>query len=654
MNDISQIYAKAANEARGLAIDAIADRKSGHLGLPLGCAEIGAVLFGEVLSFDPAKPSWLNRDRFVLSAGHGSMFLYSWLHISGYDLTLEDLSKFRVMGSKTPGHPEFGETPGVEVTSGPLGQGVANAIGMALSQKAAAARFNTESFKTFDHKVFCLAGDGCMQEGVSSEACAFAAHQKLDNFILLYDSNRVTLDEMASKTQSEDVKKRFEAYGFEVFAADGHDIAAVRKVFKKARKENGKPKLIIFSTIIAKGIPEVENSAKGHGEGGAKFADAAKAGLGLPNEKYYVSDDTYAFYAKLAKKRARIRRAWEKSFKAWGETNPALNEELDAALSHKGMTTAQEVLSKIPEAPAGEKSATRISGGKILNAIAKAYPCVITGSADLFGSTKNYINGGGDFSAQDRKGRNIWYGIREHAMGAITNGIAYYGLFTPSCATFLTFAGYMLPPVRIAALAKLGVQYFFTHDSVGVGFDGPTHQPVELVAQLRCIPRLNVIRPADAEECAAALALAYARRDGPTALILSRQDLPDLPIPVQTRRLGTLKGAYVAKSESAPLAKIIIATGSELQHAIKAAESDASIRVVSMPCMEIFELQDAEYKAQVLPESCQNRVAIEAGVSGLWYKYARKVIATDDFGFSADTPELFAHFKINAQSCLDA
>lgn len=652
-NDI--ILQKAANQARGLAIDAIEARASGHLGLPLGCAEIGAVLFGEILKINPKRPDWLNRDRFILSAGHGSMFLYAWLHISGYDLTIEDLKNFRVKGSKTPGHPEFGETPGVEATSGPLGQGIANAVGMAMSEKMAAARFNSDSLKIFDHNVWCLAGDGCMQEGISSEASALAGLYKLDNLILLYDSNDVTLDEMASKTMSEDTAMRYRAYGWDVTTvSNGHDISEIRKALLNARDQrNGKPKLIIFKTVIAKGIPEVEASAKGHGEGGAKFAVQARKNLGLPDEKFYVSEETYEFFGNALKKRVSEYDGWVRLFESWRANNLEKAEELEICISRKGSESAEELLKNIPPFPSDDKSATRASAGASMNILAKKLPYMVTGSADLFGSTKNYLKGMGDFGADNPSGRNIWFGIREHAMGAISNGISYYGLFEPSCATFLTFAGYMLGSVRVAALSRLREQYIFTHDSVGVGFDGPTHQPVEMATILRSIPRLDVVRPADSEECAAAWAMALARKDGPTALILSRQNLPILnSIPVETRRFGTLKGAYIAKKETAPLSKIIIATGSELQYAISAGAKEPGTRVVSMPSMEVFERQSSEYKEDVLPKSCRNRIAIEAGISAMWYKYADKVVGTDDFGFSADTPELFEAFGINEKSLL--
>ena len=645
----NEILQNAANEARGLAIDAISACSSGHLGLPLGCAEIGAVLFGEILKIDPKTPSWQNRDKFVLSAGHGSMFLYSWLHISGYDLSIEDIKNFRQKGSKTPGHPEFGETVGVEATSGPLGQGIGNAVGMAVSEKMSEAAFNTPEFKIFDHKIWCLAGDGCMQEGIAAEAAAFAGVQKLGNLVLMYDSNDVTLDAMADKTMTEDTAKRFEAYGWEVSKCNGHDIDAIRKALTAARDSaSDKPKLVIFKTTIAKGIPEVENSAKGHGEGGAKFADAARRGLGLPEEKFFVSKATYEYFGKALERRAQARKEWDGLFAKWQKANLELAAKLDKCVNKKkDAPSAEELLKLVPEFPDDDKSATRASGGKIMNALAKALPYMVTGAADLFGSTKNKLDGAGDFSPSDRGGRNIWFGIREHAMGAISNGIAYCGIFEPSCATFLTFAGYMLGSIRVSALSRLQMQYIFTHDSIGVGMDGPTHQPVEMVSILRCIPRLDVIRPADSEECAAAWAAALARTDGPTALILSRQNLPLLAkVPAQTKRLGTLKGAYVAKKEIGKLEKIVIATGSEVQWAMKAGEIEATTRVVSMPSMEIFERQSAEYKEEVLPSSCQNRIAIEAGVSLPWYKYAKKVVATDDFGFSADAPYLFEAFNI--------
>lgn len=641
-NQANKILQQAANEARGLAIDAVAAVNSGHLGLPLGCAEIGAVLFSQIMDFNPKDSRWLGRDRFILSAGHGSMFLYEWLCICGYDISVEDLSKFRHMGSKTPGHPEFGETDGVETTTGPLGQGVANAVGFAMSAKMAAAKWSKE---LFNHTIFCLAGDGCFQEGISAEACSLAGHLKLDNLVLIYDSNAITLDAPASKTISDNAKMRFESYGFSVYEVDGHNLDALSEVLAAAKAErNGKPKIVIAHTKIAKGIAEVEGTSKGHGEGGAKFAAESKKALGLPEQAFYLSNEVKEYFEKLNEKRVEKYDAWNKKYEDWALANPEKAAQIDDCLTKKSLQSAEEIMKAVPEFAADDKSASRVSGGVVLNKIAALSQTIVTGSADLFGSTKNYIKDGGDFSSENYAGRNIWFGIREHAMGGIMNGIAYDGFFMPSGATFLTFAGYMMGSIRIAALAKLPVQYIFTHDSIGVGFDGPTHQPVETVAMLRAIPNLQVIRPADSEETAAAFAQAYASKK-PTALILSRQNLPLIKsVSAQYKREGLLKGAYVIKEETADLERILIATGSEVSLALAAAEKlGAGTRVVSMPCMSLFEAQTQEYKDSVLPE-CADVISIEAGSSMPWYKYANRCIATDSFGFSANGSELFDHF----------
>ncbi len=633
------ILQKAANEARGLAMDAVHKCNSGHLGLPLGAAEVGAVLFGEALQCDPAAPKWLNRDRFILSAGHGSMFIYSWLHLSGYDLSLEEVSNFRVLRSHTPGHPESFETVGVECTTGPLGQGVGNAVGFALSGKMAAAKYNTDAHTIFDHHVIALAGDGCLQEGVARESVAFAAHNALDNLILIFDSNDVTLDAMAKVTQSEDTQALYTALGWDAVTIDGNDLSAILNAVETAKKnDNGKPKIIIARTLIGKGIPEVAGTAKAHGEGGAKFVDAARVALGLPaDQHFFVSEEVRAYFADLKAKRAAAHGEWTKTFEAWAAANPDLKKLLDASQDHS--TTAEDLLKVIPEYPADGKAATRNSGGEILNHIAKAVPHLITGSADLFGSTKNYIKDGGDFSKTNYTGRNIWFGIREHAMGAICNGIAYDGLFRGSGATFLVFADYCRPSIRLASLSKLPVTYIFTHDSVGVGEDGPTHQPVETVSGLRVIPNLDVIRPGDAEETAAAFAAAFSRNDGPTLLALSRQDIPHQgSASAEIRREGTLKGGYVLVKEKGELKTILLGTGSELQHAVDAAKQlGDGVRVVSLPCFERFDRQTQAYRDEVLPPSCTSRIAIEAGISGLWWKYVGtqgKVLGIDRFGLS--------------------
>ncbi len=633
-----EILSKAATQARGLAIDAVHAANSGHLGLPLGCAEIGAVLYGHALQLNPEAPGWINRDRFILSAGHGSMFLYSWLHLAGFDLPLSELRNFRQLHSKTPGHPESFMTPGVECTTGPLGQGVGNAVGMAMAAKMAEARFNTSKHKILDYHVVCLAGDGCIQEGVSAEASAYAAHVKLDNLILFYDANGVTLDAPGEDSQSEDTGMRYEGYGWDVYhVEDGHDMAAILAAYQDAKdNNNGKPKIIICKTCIGKGIKEVEGTWKAHGEGGAKYADESRKGLGLPEETFYVSDDVRAYFADRKQQQIRQFQEWLGVYNKWKQENPELAQLIETPLADEA-PSEEEILSWIPEFAPDKKAATRVTNGQALQPVAKHLPLLIGGSADLYGSTKNYLEEMGEFKPESPEGRNIRFGIREHAMGAIMNGIAYEGLFLPSGATFLTFSDYMRPSIRLAALSRLRCVYVFTHDSVGVGEDGPTHQPVETTSSLRLIPNLDVIRPADGEESAAALAAACARKDGPTALILSRQNLPDLSgIPVATRREGTLKGGYIATKEEGDLKLILIATGSELQHAIKAAgELGAGVRVVSMPSMERFERQSAEYRESVLPSSCQKRIAIEAGVTGLWYKYASTVIGIDRFGHSA-------------------
>ena len=650
----TEILAQAANQARGLAIDAVHKCSSGHLGLPLGAAEIGAVLYGHALVHNPDEPRWLNRDRFVLSAGHGSMFLYSWLHLSGYDLSLEAVKNFRVLHSKTPGHPEFHETPGVECTTGPLGQGIGNAVGLAMSGLMAAARFNAPGHEIFNHHVICLAGDGCMQEGVAMEAVEFAGHQGLDNLILIYDSNDVTLDAMADKTQSENTALRFKAMNWDVQTlTDGHDLAAILKAINKAKKaKSGRPQLIIAKTIIGKGIPEVQGTSKGHGEGGAKFADAARKGLGLPADHFFVSEPVRAYFSDHKKRLKRGYAKWKKAYNAWREAHPDKAALLDSAGT---APVASALLEKIPAFAADAKLATRAAGKDVLQPVAAALPLLISGSADLHGSTLNYIAADKDFDKANRGGRNLRYGIREHAMAAISNGVAYDGIFRASCATFLVFADYSRPSMRLAALSKLPVVYIYTHDSIGVGEDGPTHQPVETVSGLRVIPNLDVIRPADPEETAGAFAAALERTDGPTLLALTRQAVPMLnDVTPHERRAGVLKGGYIVVQETAPLTHILLAAGSEVQWAVAAAKQlGAGTRVVSVPSFLRFDAQPAAYREAILPPSCRKRVAIEAGVTGLWSKYVGldgKVVGIDRFGLSAPGNIAMKELGITAES----
>jgi transketolase len=651
-----EILSKAATDARGLAMDAVQAAASGHLGLPLGCAEVGAVLFGHALRFNPDDPHWLNRDRFVLSAGHGSMFLYSWLHLTGFNVSREDIKNFRQLHSKTPGHPEFGDTDGVEATTGPLGQGVGNAVGMAVAAKMAEAHFNTEGYTILDHKIVCLAGDGCLQEGIASEAAAFAGHQKLDNLILIYDSNDVTLDAMAIASQSEDTAERFRAYGFEVHTVDGQNLEAFHETFLAAKNStSGKPQFIVSRTLIAKGIPEVAGTSKGHGESGVKFVDADRKALGLPDEKFYVSPEVQAYFTEHKAKLIEEYNAWQEKFAAWKKANPELAEKLGHGVRHE---VPEDLLSKIPVFKADSKIATRKAGSDVLQAVAAAIPLLIGGSADLYGSTLNYINGGEDFTAQNRGGRNIRFGIREHGMCAILNGIGYYGIFRPSGATFLVFADYCRASIRVASLAKLPIIYIFTHDSVGVGEDGPTHQPVETVSGLRLIPNLDVIRPGDPEETAGAFAAALLRKDGPTLLALSRQAMPNQnDIPVETRREGVLKGAYIAHKETGELTTILLGTGSELQHALVAAKQlGDGVRVVSVPSLDRFLRQDQSYQDELLPPNIRKRVAIEAGVTEIWYRLVGldgKVVGIDRFGLSAPGGTVMKELGITAEHLIE-
>ncbi len=646
----------AARDARGLAMDAVTKSKSGHLGLPLGAAEIGAVLYGHALSHNPDEPRWLNRDRFILSAGHGSMFLYGWLHLSGYALSIEEVSNFRQLHSITPGHPEFHETPGVEATTGPLGQGVSNGVGYAISAKMSEARFNTPEHTIFDHHIVVLAGDGCLQEGISQEAAALAAHLQLDNLILFYDSNNVTLDAMAPVTQSEDTGARFKAYGWDVQEIDGNDLREVLAAFEKARAAtSGKPQFVIAKTVIGKGIPEVSGTNKAHGEAGVKYVAEARKALGLPEQTFFVAPETKVYFAKHKESLKAAYAKWEATYQAWRAGNGDLAAELDAAVAGK----VPDLLKVIPKFDPAANIATRKAGSDVLQPLAAAMPLLISGSADLHGSTLNYIKDGGDFTPKNREGRNLHFGIREHAMCGLMNGIAYDGIFRPSGATFLVFSDYGRPSIRIAALSHLPVVYIFTHDSVGVGEDGPTHEPVETVAALRAIPGLDVIRPADPEETAGAFAAAFEKTDGPTMLVLSRQNLPTMnDIPVETRRAGVFQGGYIAKKETATLDLILLGTGSELQHALKAAEDlGPGTRVVSLPCFERFERQDAAYQESVLPKAVRKRVSIEAGVSDPWFRYVGldgKVIGIDRFGLSAPGPTVMKELGITAEAVVAA
>jgi transketolase len=521
----------------------------------------------------------------------------------------------------------------------------------------AAARFNTPEHMIFDQHIICLAGDGCLQEGVVAEASAFAGHFGLDNLILIYDANAVTLDAMAEATQSEDTGKRYQAYGFDVQTIDGNDMEAFLRALKKAKKrDNGKPQMIIARTLIGKGIPEVAGTAKAHGEAGAKFVEESRRKLGLPDERYFVSAETREYFAQHKQELLRQYGEWEQTYRAWRASCPGDAQLLDDAIAKK---VPAGLLRKIPAFPTDAKLATRKAGSEALQPLAQAMPFLISGSADLHGSTLNYIEGGEDFSPDNWVGRNIRFGIREHGMCAIMNGISYHGVYRASGATFLVFADYCRPSIRLAALAKLPNIYIFTHDSIGVGEDGPTHQPVETVSGLRVIPQLDVIRPADPEETAGAFAAAAERNDGPTLLALTRQAVPMLnDIDVQLRREGVARGGYIAKRETGDLQLILLSCGSELQHAMAAAkELGDGVRVVSLPCFERFGRQSDEYREEVLPHACRRRIAIEAGVPDTWYRYVGldgKVIGLHRFGLSAPGDQVMKEFGMTAQNVVEA
>ena len=641
-----------SNEARGLCLDMVAQANSGHLGLPLGCADVATVLFGQFLNFLPKNPRWINRDRFVLSAGHGSALLYTYLHLSGYDVTLDDLKQFRQWGSKTPGHPEFGVTPGVEATTGPLGQGIGNAVGIALSQKKLAHEINTDDYKLIDNYTVCLCGDGCLQEGVGQESVALAGLWKLDNLILIYDNNRVTLDGDATLSQCEDVKKRFEALGWEVVTADGHNVDAILQALNRCRCLNGKPHLLILNTEIGYGL-SFAGTSKAHGASGIKEIASAKQTLGLdPNKSFFVSETTKRFFEKRRVQSQKSYNAWLEKFEAWAN----LFHEKAQRLSQRPMLSNDVFETLKTQA---KTTATRVAAGEILNQVMRALPDFITCTADLFDSVKNKMNDSALFSHEHIEGRNITFGIREHAMGAVLNGVAYDGFYRVIGSTFFAFSDYLKPALRIAALSHLPVWYFFSHDSIAVGEDGPTHQPIEQLAGLRSMPNVLVFRPADYDELLACFACALKQKSTPCVFVLSRQNLTLLEANFQKAKIdGAWLGAYVLRHERGPISHILIASGSEVELALQTAERvGEGARVISMPCMELFRQQSDAYKQTVLPPSCRNRIAIEAGSRQPWFEFVGldgQVIGLDHFGVSAPESELKQHFHFTPEACYEA
>lgn len=652
-----QILAKIANTIRGLSIDAVQKADSGHPGLPMGCAEIGAVLYGMILKQNPKDPKWVNRDRLILSAGHGSMWLYSCLHLAGYNLSLEDIMNFRQLHSKTPGHPESRETDGVETTTGPLGQGVGNAVGTALGLKILGSHFNTEKHKIFDSKVFFLMGDGCMMEGISSEVSSLAGHLKIDNLIGIYDSNNVSLDGPLPESASENTKMRYQAYGWEVFEVDGNDLDAVADLFTKIRYNQEKPRLIIAKTVIGKGSPNKAGTSKVHGSPlGVEEVKATKAALGLPEEPFFVPQAVTEFFKKKLDKDVELEDEWKKKFEAWSKANPDKFKEYEIMFHKRLPADLEEKLQALEiKAPIAGRKASQDT----VNFLADLLPWLIGGSADLSVSDLTMLKKFPVITPGQFNGRNIKYGVREFGMATMATGLTQTGFFTPFIGTFLTFSDYMRNAIRLCALMKEHVIYQFTHDSIFLGEDGPTHQPIEHLAALRAIPNLHVIRPADQNEVKMAW-IAALRYEGPTAFALSRQNLPDLGLTKVPYANGVGRGAYILKKETGRPDYTLIATGSEVQLALDVATElekiGKSVRVVSMPCTEIFDKQPPDYKQSVLGGNIGKRVSIEAGVDQCWYKYIGIdgiAIAMDTFGASAPASMLAKEFGFTVESVLE-
>lgn len=655
MSNIDQL---AINTIRVLSAEAVEKAKSGHPGMPMGAAPMAYTLWAKVMKHNPADPKWVDRDRFVLSAGHASMLLYSLLHLFGYDLSMEEIKNFRQWNSKTPGHPEYGHTAGVEVTTGPLGQGISSAVGMAMAEAHLAAKFNRPGHKIVDHYTYVLSGDGCLMEGIASEAASLAGTLKLGKLIVLYDSNKITIEGSTDLAFTEDVGKRFEAYNWQVLEVeDGNDIDAIQAAIEEAKKEAEKPSLIIIRTEIGYGCPAKQGKASAHGEPlGEENLLEAKKFLGYNTEEaFYVADEVRDHMKTIMEKGKRAQEEWNKLWESYKKNYPELAEEWEAW--HNPELQADLLNDESYWTFDDKPTATRSSSGEVLNRLAKIIPNLIGGSADLAPSNKSVMKDRGVFSAEDYSGSNIHFGIREHAMAAIANGMSVHGGVRPYVATFFVFTDYMKAAMRLSALMKQPVIYILTHDSIGVGEDGPTHQPIEHLAAIRSIPNFTVIRPADSRETAAAYLAALTRSDSPTALVLTRQNLPQL------ERTGpdALKGAYIlSDSEKGTPDIILMASGSEVQLIVEAQkvlkEKGVDARVVSMPSWELFEEQSEEYKEKVLPKNVRARLAVEAGSSFGWHKYVGldgDTITRDDFGASAPADILFKEFGFTVENVVE-
>ena len=644
----------AVDTIRTLAIDAVQKANSGHPGMPLGAAPMAHVLWTRHLKFDSAHPAWPDRDRFVLSGGHGSMLLYALLYLAGYGLSLGDLQAFRQWKSRTPGHPEYGLTPGVETTTGPLGAGFSNAVGMAVAERFLAATFNRPGYPVVDHFTYVEVGDGDLMEGVASEAASLAGHLRLGKLIALYDDNGISIEGCTGLAFTEDVAARFTAYGWQVLSVDdGNDLDAIDQAISAARAESDKPSLVKIRTVIGYGSPHKAGTAECHGAPlGEDEVKLTKQALGWPPDLLFaVPERVRELYRGVAAGGAAARARWGELVSRYEQAHPDLARQWDDAVAGRLPEGWKE---RLPAFAAGEKVATRSASGKVLNALAAVIPTLLGGSADLAPSNNTYLAGLGDFQADHPQGRNLRFGVREHAMGGILNGLAYHGGVFPYGGTFFVFADYMRPAIRLAALSELPVVFVFTHDSVALGEDGPTHQPIEHLASLRAMPGLVVIRPSDAVETVVAWQAALERRRGPTALVLTRQNLPVLDRTVVGPAEGLLKGGYVAKDPTCSRPNVILlATGSEVQIALEAATELAghgvAARVVALPSWELFEAQSRAYREKVLPAKVEARVAIEAGSTFGWERYVGRkgvVIGLDHFGASAPGGVLYERFGL--------
>ena len=632
-----------ALSVRTLTIDAVQAANSGHPGMPMGMAELGALLYGEILKHDPADPSWPDRDRFVLSAGHGSMFLYSLFHLSGYGLPLDELKKFRQIGSKTPGHPEYGMTAGVETTTGPLGQGLANAVGLAIAERMMAARFNTTDHTIVDHRTWAIAGDGCLMEGITSEASSLAGHLGLGKLTVFYDHNSISIEGSTSLAFTEDVRARYRAYGWQVLEGDAYDADAIRKLVAEAQADTERPSLIVLTSTIGKGSP---NKAGTHGVHGAALGDEevalTKKELGVdPSEMFYIDPAATEFFAAYRKELAERHAAWQKTFDAWAAANPGLLAQWNEAVQGGYKDVLKDI--GLPAYEPGSKVATRKASGAALQAIAKMLPNVVGGSADLAPSNNTALPDYGDFTRENPAGRTLHFGVRELGMAAIGNGMALHGGLRPFVATFLVFTDYLRPALRLSSLMQVPVVYIMTHDSIYLGEDGPTHQPIEHLAVLRAIPGLRVLRPADGEETNEAWLMAL-EHDGPTVLALTRQGLPTLEKADADWRQSMRRGAYVVQDVDSPEV-VVVATGSEVSMALDAAkESGRKVRVVSMPSRELFEAQDTTWQRSIAPAGVPVVVA-EAGIRQGWEFLTTRdrILSIDRFGESGPGNDVAEH-----------